>query len=351
MKKKQKRPASSDEDSDVERNFALFTEKRKTEADDPREQMKGEESEEEGEELEEEGEESEQEEEEEQEESEEGEEREEDEEDQGLKKHEEEAESEQEGEGSSEEEAGSEEEDEVEDEGGNELRTREDVQKELSHMSFEDVLKLQNKVGTKVYNKVKHDSGSGSEPSTSGKRKRLNKNRPMEVSAKRPVSFLRQVVSVKKSTLRDPRFDDLSGEYKADIFEKTYGFINDIKHREKEVIKKKLNKSKSQRKKEELQFLVKRMENQERARLSREQQRNKELEFKRKQRQRANEGQAPLYLKNSERKKLQLLEKYEDLKKSGKLENFLSKKRKRNATKDRKKLPPQQHTNAPRGFH
>ena len=34
---------------------------------------------------------------------------------------------------------------------------------------------------------------------------------------------------------RDPRFDDLSGEYKPEIFEKTYKFINDIKQREKEV--------------------------------------------------------------------------------------------------------------------
>lgn len=34
---------------------------------------------------------------------------------------------------------------------------------------------------------------------------------------------------------RDPRFDDLSGEYKPEIFEKTYKFIDDIKHREKEV--------------------------------------------------------------------------------------------------------------------
>lgn len=34
---------------------------------------------------------------------------------------------------------------------------------------------------------------------------------------------------------RDPRFDDLSGEYKPQIFEKTYKFIDDIKHREKEV--------------------------------------------------------------------------------------------------------------------
>ena len=89
----------------------------------------------------------------------------------------------------------------------------------------------------------------------------------MEISAKKPAPFLRQVVSVKKQvseeilvyvdcvfnivssfmellvlclcfvlqTLRDPRFDDLSGEYKADIFESTYKFINDIKKKEKEV--------------------------------------------------------------------------------------------------------------------
>lgn len=35
---------------------------------------------------------------------------------------------------------------------------------------------------------------------------------------------------------RDPRFDDLSGEYKSEIFNKTYNFINDIKQREKKVI-------------------------------------------------------------------------------------------------------------------
>lgn len=38
---------------------------------------------------------------------------------------------------------------------------------------------------------------------------------------------------------------------------------------------------------------------------------------------------------------MELAEKYSELKKSGKLENFLSKKRKRNATKDRRKLPNQ----------
>lgn len=81
----------------------------------------------------------------------------------------------------------------------------------------------------------------------------------MEVSTKRPAPFLRQVVPVRKAVsveasddssyslacslnsssvsqmFRDPRFDDLSGEYKPQIFEKTYKFIDDIKRREKEV--------------------------------------------------------------------------------------------------------------------
>lgn len=35
---------------------------------------------------------------------------------------------------------------------------------------------------------------------------------------------------------RDPRFDSLSGEYKPEVFEKTYGFLNDLRKNEKEVM-------------------------------------------------------------------------------------------------------------------
>ncbi|XP_033480680.1 ribosomal RNA processing protein 36 homolog isoform X2 [Epinephelus lanceolatus] len=240
---------------------------------------------------------------------------------------------------------GEEEEEEFSDDDEEEEDEEEGSDVELSNMSFEDIMKLQNKVGTKVYNEVAYGSDKSQR---TGKKKRLNKNRPMEISAKKPAPFLRQVVSVRKPTLRDPRFDDLSGEYKPEIFEKTYKFINDIRHREKEIILKQLKKTKkNNQRKEKLQFLLKRMENQERARQSREQQRDRELQFKRHQRERANQGARPFFLKNSEKKKLLLAEKYQELKKSGKLENFLSKKRKRNAGKDRRKLPRQlQNKNA-----
>ncbi|TMS22920.1 Ribosomal RNA processing protein 36-like protein, partial [Larimichthys crocea] len=109
-------------------------------------------------------------------------------------------------------------------------------------MSFEDILKLQNKVGTKVYNEVAYGSNKNTE---TRKKKRRWKFQPRD-----QLQFLRQVVAVKKPTLRDPRFDDLSGEYKPEIFEKTYKFIKDIKHREKEIIQKQLKRTQKSNTKE-----------------------------------------------------------------------------------------------------
>lgn len=220
--------------------------------------------------------------------------------------------------------------------------TEKDV-KELSTMTFEEILKLQQKVGMKAYKKMANVSTVV--PRASRGEKRLNKNRPIEISSKRYVPFLRKVVAVKKSVRRDPRFDDLSGEYKPEIFEKTYRFINDIRSSEKEEVKTMIKRSQRPSKKEELKTLVLRMDNQERSRRSQEAQREKELEFKRKQKEQAAQGLQPFFLNKGEQNKLQLAEKYEQLKRSGKLENFLTKKRKRNATKDRKKLPYQNYKN------
>ncbi|XP_016148447.1 ribosomal RNA processing protein 36 homolog [Sinocyclocheilus grahami] len=217
--------------------------------------------------------------------------------------------------------------------------TEGNLKKELSTMPFEEIMRLQNKVGTKAYNKIAY--GSTKAQKKNEPMKRLNKHRPQEISAKKHVPFLRKVVPVKKMIPRDPRFDDLSGEYKPDIFSQTYKFINDIRQKETKIVRRKLGKAKSDTKKEELKALLKRMENQQRARQRQEHEREKELHFKQKQRELVGQGHKPFYLKKSDKKKLELAEKYSELKKSGKLENFLSKKRKRNATKDRKKLPNQ----------
>lgn len=215
--------------------------------------------------------------------------------------------------------------------------TKTEFKQDLSTLSFEEIIRLQSKIGSKACNKLTREAKKGkrnSEPVKQG-----TKGRPQEISAKKPVSFLRKVGSFKEPILRDPRFDDLSGEFKPEVFRQTYKFINDVKQREAEMLKKKLKKVKSNAKKEELKSFLKRMENQKRNHQRQEQQREKELCYKRKQRALVGDGHRPFYLKKSDKKKLQLAEKYNQLKKSGKLENFLSKKRKRNAVKDRRKLP------------
>uniref|UniRef100_A0A8B9HER8 rRNA biogenesis protein RRP36 n=1 Tax=Astyanax mexicanus TaxID=7994 RepID=A0A8B9HER8_ASTMX len=173
-------------------------------------------------------------------------------------------------------------------------------------------MRLQNKVGTKALKKIAY--GTTKNKQTAEPMKRLSKHRPEEMSAKKPVPFLRKVVPTKKMVSRDPRFDDLSGEFRPDVFKQTYNFIGEIREKEAE-------------------------KNQDSARQRLEQQREKALQFKRQQRELVGQGHRPFYLKKSDKKKLELANKYTELKKSGKLENFLSKKRKRNANKDRRKLP------------
>ncbi|NXG36757.1 RRP36 protein, partial [Dromaius novaehollandiae] len=164
---------------------------------------------------------------------------------------------------------------------------------------------------------------------------------PVEMSAKKPVSFLRQVVPVTKKVQRDPRFDDLSGEYNPEIFLKTYSFLDSIKKQEKEMIQKQLKKCRNVEQKEKLQQLLKRVTQQEEEQKKKQKWRERELSLKRQQRELAQQGKKPFYLKKSEKRKLELAEKYAELKRSGKLESFLNKRRKRNAIKDKCRLPSQ----------
>ncbi|KAI4872969.1 hypothetical protein NFI96_023649 [Prochilodus magdalenae] len=183
--------------------------------------------------------------------------------------------------------------------------TRPNLQTELSTMSFEELIRLQNQVGTKAYNKIVH--GTSKRKQTAEPMKQLNKHGPCEISAKKPVPFLRKVAPVKKTdsfnvicnfqTSRDPRFDDLSGEFRPEVFKQTYKFIDEIKQREAQMLKKKLKKVKSDTKREKVKSLLKRMENQERAHQRQEQQSEKELQFKRKQRELVGQGHRPFYLK------------------------------------------------------
>ncbi|KAG8266888.1 rRNA biogenesis protein rrp36 [Homalodisca vitripennis] len=84
------------------------------------------------------------------------------------------------------------------------------IREELSQMSFEDLQKLKEKLGIKVYNQTVLGAKK-EKPELDFKR--ANKNRPREESSKKRVPLLRDVVTVKKDSIRDPRFDSSCGDF------------------------------------------------------------------------------------------------------------------------------------------
>ncbi|XP_022437649.1 ribosomal RNA processing protein 36 homolog isoform X2 [Delphinapterus leucas] len=216
-----------------------------------------------------------------------------------------------------------------------------DLQKGTSHMSFEELLKLQSQVGTKTYKQLVTGNSTKKQSSRPPVQKACvaDKHRPLEMSAKVRVPFLRQVVPVSKKVARDPRFDDLSGEYNPEVFDKTYQFLNDIRAREKDLVKRQLKKRCSGEERERLKQLLQQVERQEMAQQERKRQQELHLALKQERRAQAQQGHRPYFLKKSEQRQLVLAEKFKELKRSKKLESFLSRKRRRNAGKDRRHLP------------
>eukprot|EP00002_Diphylleia_rotans_P038578 TRINITY_DN879_c0_g2_i1.p1 TRINITY_DN879_c0_g2~~TRINITY_DN879_c0_g2_i1.p1 ORF type:complete len:328 (-),score=127.26 TRINITY_DN879_c0_g2_i1:1340-2323(-) len=181
----------------------------------------------------------------------------------------------------------------------------------------------------------KNASNGGDAPA----KKKRRKHAPAEMSSKRPVSVIRKVVEPLRKRTRDPRFDGLSGNFSESSFQKQYGFLDEYRKRDMEELDKKRKATKDPMEKERISRALDSMKQQEYTKKKKEEKHAKEMEWKKLQLQLANKGKKPFYLKKSDQRKLDLIDRYESLKKSGQLEAFLEKKRKRNASKDHKLMP------------
>ncbi|KAG8266887.1 rRNA biogenesis protein rrp36 [Homalodisca vitripennis] len=126
---------------------------------------------------------------------------------------------------------------------------------------------------------------------------------------------------------------------RADAFKNAYSFIKDIKQKEKEDLYKELKRTHDEDRKGEIKYLIQRIENQEREearKLKKEEKRKQERE---QQIESLRQGKMPKFVKKSEKKVLDLVERYEELKKSGKLKKHIEKRNKKRLKKDRKTLP------------
>lgn len=160
-------------------------------------------------------------------------------------------------------------------------------------MSFEDLQKLKEKLGIKVYKDILFGPRKGKEVNF----KRENKNRPREVSAKKPISSFREVIQVKKNFPRDPRFDSLCGTFDRKRFDKAYRFLSNVKKNDLAKLKKKLKNCNDPKEIKKIQYLTKRLENQLNEESRRNQKEEKEYEEKKEITDALKHGKKPTYKK------------------------------------------------------
>ncbi|CAI9093970.1 OLC1v1029594C1 [Oldenlandia corymbosa var. corymbosa] len=182
----------------------------------------------------------------------------------------------------------------------------EEIEKELAEVTFEDLLRAKSDGSEIVYRKPKAEKKSGG---------RENKNRPMEMSSKKPVSRFREVIQVPKKVGRDPRFESLCGNLDVDGFKKRYDFLykNELPA-EKEELKKQLKKTNDPEVMDELRSRIAWIDKQLKSAAPKLTEKEILAEHKKKEKEAVKQGKRPYFLKKSEIRKQQLIEKYKGLK-------------------------------------
>ncbi|XP_037294171.1 LOW QUALITY PROTEIN: ribosomal RNA processing protein 36 homolog [Manduca sexta] len=188
------------------------------------------------------------------------------------------------------------------------------IRSQLSTLSFEELQKLKEKIGAKVYKEALF--GNKMKDNKPKVFKRDNKNRPREMSSKKPVPML-QATKVKKKEIRDPRFDPLCGEFDKKQFNENYGFLSNIRINDIKAVKSRLKEATDPEESLKLRRLLQRLNDQHKE--SRKSRKEKEMAEKKKQEieQQFREGKQPVFKNKSEQRVEALVKQYEDLKKEG----------------------------------
>nr|SVE76039.1 EOG090X0E8U [Daphnia hispanica] len=211
------------------------------------------------------------------------------------------------------------------------------IREELSALTFEELQKLKEKIGSKKFNQTL--TGIKKKPQERTDFKRANPNRPREISSKSRKIETKVAIQVPKVFRNDPRFDNLCGEFREKSFNRNYDFVNKMKEDEVKKLKEELREETQPRRIEKIKYLIQRMENQIRSEKMRKLEEEKQEEERRITIEALKEGKSPYFATKSARKERNLKEKFESLKEDGKLNQYMAKKRKHNAQRDRKHMP------------
>lgn len=175
--------------------------------------------------------------------------------------------------------------------------------------------------------------------------KRLKKDRPREISSKRPVPFGRERClgiddgqgkerSVRKAF--DPRFEDHCGDLRDGHVERNYAFVNGLRERRKKSL---LQAVKKNSENEEASNELRRMEEEDNRRKVIERRKDILQKVRQEEKEAVKRGKKPFFMKESALRKIEVESKFKELKKKGGVKKYIEKRRRRLASKDRKLLP------------
>ncbi|XP_041969163.1 ribosomal RNA processing protein 36 homolog [Aricia agestis] len=190
------------------------------------------------------------------------------------------------------------------------------IKSEISSLSFEDLQKLKEKIGAKVYKEVVFGKNYSSPKVKTFKRE--NKNRPREMSSKKPVPFMRDVLpAIKRKEIRDPRFDPLCGSFDKKEFTENYNFLSEIRSNDVKAIKAELKETTDPEKQQKLKRLLQRLKEQQRTTTKEKIETDKKSSYRHSVEETYSQGKQPHFKNKSERRVESLVEQYEQLKKEG----------------------------------
>lgn len=232
----------------------------------------------------------------------------------------------------------------------------------VAKVSLRDMLEIQERLGTKNFTKALQNSKEEEEeeeededveeqeetkvkkstsvkPTISNERK--SKLEPIEMSSKRRPSKRDQIpVHMRgKRKIVDPRFNEQFGEYDAKQFRQSYHFITDLRKQELKELKKQLKTTEDPTEKMKLKTVINRLKSQVKNVDDLNRVEKISDEIKEKSEQLAQNGESTPYITKEVRKVMKLATTYTDLKNTGRIDAYLSKKRKRLASKQKKQMP------------
>mmetsp|Transcript_55622 Transcript_55622/g.143286 ORF Transcript_55622/g.143286 Transcript_55622/m.143286 type:complete len:243 (-) Transcript_55622:52-780(-) len=201
---------------------------------------------------------------------------------------------------------------------------------------------------------AKKDLGARVKKPVAKERKKAKKGAPAEVSSRRPVAP-QQKVEKKAPQARDPRFDDFSGKLDVDMFEKSYGFLEEYRQDELKLMKKEVRRLQKQQRKrksaalaekaEHINLEVRRRVQQDKQRRHMGEMRDTERGLRADERQKVQEtGKVPYFHGRSAVRRMVQQQRKAD--KKGGRDKLEERREKKRAGKEKRKLPARRNRDA-----